>query len=278
MSSAAHLWLGELARCAGVTVRTVRWYCDQGLLPVACRSAAGYRLFGVEALARLELICTLREIGLDLPVIKQVLDRELKLPEVAGAHADALEAQISTLRLRHAVLRAVAARGAQPEEVELMHRLARLSAVERRRIVAEFLDQVFGAKTADPGFEAGMRAAVPELPDEPTPAQVQAWVEVAELIQDPAFQRRVQGMAEQVARWPARGESPHAAIARAAEVIVPKAGAALDAGLDPAGPQAATVLNEMMATLARLEGSTDSRQHRAELLTRLQIVADAKFE
>jgi DNA-binding transcriptional MerR regulator len=31
-SAAAHLRIGELAGCAGVTVRTVRWYCDQGLL------------------------------------------------------------------------------------------------------------------------------------------------------------------------------------------------------------------------------------------------------
>src|SRR5262249_43833919 len=146
------------------------------------RSAAGYQLFDAEALARLELVQTLRKIGLDLPAIKQVLDRELNLPEVAAAHADALEAQIRTLRLRHAVLRAVAARSAQPAEAELMHRLARLSAVERRRIVAEFLDQVFTGKTTDPGFEAGIRAQVPDLPNEPTPAQVEAWVELAELI------------------------------------------------------------------------------------------------
>jgi DNA-binding transcriptional MerR regulator len=229
-----------------------------------------------EALARLQLVRTLREVGLDLSAIKRVLDRELKLPEVAAAHAEALEVQIRTLRLRHAVLRAVAARSAQPEEVELMHRLARLSAAERRRIVAEFLDQVFTGRIADPGFEAGMRAQVPELPDEPTPAQVQAWVEVAELITDAAFRRRVRHMAAQVARWPSRGESPHEAIARAAEILVPQAAAALDTGLDPAVPRAATVLHEMLATLAGLEGSADSAQYRAGLAERLQIVADTQ--
>jgi DNA-binding transcriptional MerR regulator len=278
MNSAARLRIGELAQGAGVTVRTVRWYCDQGLLSPAGRSAAGYRLFDAEALARLELVRTLREIGLDLPAIKQVLDRELKLPEVAAAHADALEAQIRTLRLRHAVLRAVAARGAQPGEVGLMHRLARLSAAERRRIVAEFLDQVFTWGTADPGFEAGMRAQVPDLPDEPMSAQLEAWVELAELIADPDFRRRIQGMAAQVAHWPSRGESPHEAIARAAEAIVPQAGAALEAGLDPDGPEAAIVLNEMLATLAPLEGSADGPRYRAGLAERLQIVADPRVE
>jgi len=58
-------------------------------LPVV-RTAAGYRLYDSEALARLELIQTPREIGLDLPVIKKVLAREVKLADVAAAHADAL--------------------------------------------------------------------------------------------------------------------------------------------------------------------------------------------
>src|SRR5262249_59872695 len=56
----------------------------------------------------------MRQIGLDLPVIKKVLAREVNLADVAATHADALEAPIRTLRLRHAVLRAVPARGSQP--------------------------------------------------------------------------------------------------------------------------------------------------------------------
>jgi len=87
---AGYLTTGELARCAAVTVRTVRWYSDQGLLSPCCRSAAGYRLYACEALARLELIRTLREVGLDLPVIKKVLAREVNLADVAATHADAL--------------------------------------------------------------------------------------------------------------------------------------------------------------------------------------------
>ncbi len=269
---------GELARCAGVTVRTVRWYSDQGLLSPSGRTAAGYRLYGIEALARLELVRTLREIGLELPVIKKILTREVDLADVAAAHAEALEAQIRTLRLRHAVLRAVAARGSQPEEVALMHQLARLSAEERRRIIDDFLDNVFTRSAADPEFEAGMRSAVPDLPAEPSAAQVQAWVELAELTRDPDFRRRVRDMAEQVARWPSGGESPHAAIARAAAVILPKAEAALDAGLDPAAPEAAAIAAEIAAAVAEAEGTSDGPAFRARLLERLDIVADARVD
>src|SRR5262249_25524174 len=101
---------------------------------------------------------------------------------------------------------------------------------------------------------------------------------LAELIADPDFRRRVHGMAGQVARWPSSGESPHEAIARAAEAILPQAGAALEAGLDPGGPEAATVLGEMLATLAPLEGSADGPGYRAGRAEGPQIVAAPRFE
>jgi DNA-binding transcriptional MerR regulator len=269
---------GVLAGYAGVTVRAVRWYTEQGLLSPVCRSAGGYRLYDAGALARLELVRTLREMGLELPVIRKVLDREVELRDVAAVHADAVEAQIRALRLRHALLRAVAARGSEPEEAVMVHRLARLSAQERRRIVDDFLDDVFAGSGADPEFEAGLRSAVPELPDEPSAAQVEAWVELAELTGEPDFRRRVRAMAQQVARWSSGGGSPHAAIARAAGVVLPEAGTALEAGLDPAAPQAAAVAGRMAAAVATAEGGSDSPAFRAQLAGRLEIVADPRVE
>jgi hypothetical protein len=86
--------------------------------------------------------------------------REVSLPEVAAAHAEALAVQIRTLRLRRAVVTAVARRGSTPEELELMHKLAKLSADERRRLIDEFLDTVFSGLDAHPGFVA-LRTRVP---------------------------------------------------------------------------------------------------------------------
>src|SRR5437899_6110658 len=47
---------GELARRAGVSPDTLRHYERRGLLPRPQRSAAGYRLYSPEALARVRLI------------------------------------------------------------------------------------------------------------------------------------------------------------------------------------------------------------------------------
>ncbi|RZU18071.1 DNA-binding transcriptional MerR regulator [Streptomyces sp. BK239] len=155
--------IGELARRTGLTVKTIRFYSDRGIVAPTDRSPAGYRLYGIDAVARLSLVRTLRELGLDLPTIRKVVDRELSLPEVAAAHAEALAVQIRVLRLRRAVLMTVAERGSTPEETELMHRLAQLSEDERRRLIDDFLDAVFGGFDAASAFAGVMRALVDDV-------------------------------------------------------------------------------------------------------------------
>jgi DNA-binding transcriptional MerR regulator len=81
--------IGELARLSGLTVKAVRYYSDLGLVPPARRSPAGYRVYGAEAVARLGLVRTLRELGLGLSAIRAVADRDVPLagidPESAAA-------------------------------------------------------------------------------------------------------------------------------------------------------------------------------------------------
>lgn len=106
----AMLTIGQLARRTGLPARTIRFWSEIGALPVARRSASGYRLYDAQALARLELIATLRELGVGLADIRRVLDHTTTLAEIADTHVKALEAQIHTLRLRRGVLASVAPR------------------------------------------------------------------------------------------------------------------------------------------------------------------------
>ncbi len=59
--------VSELARAAGVTPATVRFYEAQGILPGAARRSNGYRDYDADDLCRLRLVVTLRGLGLDLP-------------------------------------------------------------------------------------------------------------------------------------------------------------------------------------------------------------------
>ncbi|MGW2271834.1 MerR family transcriptional regulator [Streptomyces yangpuensis] len=260
--------IGELARRTGLTVKTIRFYSDRGIVAPADRSPAGYRLYDIDAVARLDLVRTLRELGLDLPTIRKVVDRELSLPEVAAAHAEALAVQIRVLGLRRAVLTAVAERGSTPEETELMHRLAQLSEDERRRLIGDFLDAVFGGLDAVPAFAGVMRSMTPELPDNPKVEQVQAWVELAEMSLDPGFRAVVRRMAEDQAAEQAR-MGPRRDIAAA---VRDQVGPALTAGIDPASPQADPIVAAFMAHYAHLLGRPDDVELRRQLATRLESV------
>jgi DNA-binding transcriptional MerR regulator len=269
--------IGELARRTGLTVKTIRFYSDRGIVAPTDRSPAGYRLYDIDAVARLDLVRTLRELGLDLPTIRKVVDRELSLPEVAAAHAEALAVQISVLRRQRAVLTAVAERGSTPEETELMHRLAQLSEDERRRLIGDFLDAVFGGLDAAPAFAGVMRSMTPELPDSPEAEQVQAWVELAEMSLDPGFRAMVRRMAEDQAAEQARSDmtGPRRDIAAA---VRDQAGPALTAGIDPASPQADPIVAAFTAHYADLLGRPDDVELRRRLATRLESVNDPRRE
>src|SRR5215207_9315124 len=157
------LTIGRLAHRTGLPVRTLRFWSDEGAVPPVGRSAGGYRLYDAESVARVELVRTLRELGLGLDDVCRVLSGRTTVAEVADAQVAALDAQIRSLKVSRAVLSTVAKRGSTVEETTLMNRLARLSAAERKQIIDEFKEEVFG-DLDDPGLRDRMRKYSIELP------------------------------------------------------------------------------------------------------------------
>ncbi|MDN0199552.1 MerR family transcriptional regulator [Streptomyces sp. S.PNR 29] len=265
--------IGELARATGLTVRTIRYWSDAGVLTPVTRSSGGYRLYDAACAARLELIRTLRELGLGLDDVRRVLAGERTVAEVAAAHVAALDAQIRSLKVTRAVLSTVARRGSTAEEMTLMNKLARLSAAERTRIVEEFLAEIFdGLDAADPDIRTRLRFHAAELPDDPTPEQVDAWVELAELIQDPEFRALMRSMVEFNAadRGP---EVPAGTSLWFMSRLVQLAGEALREGVAPEAPEADRILRGLLgdagraAVLERLTAAANERVARYRQLS-----------
>lgn len=253
--------IGQLAERTGLSVRTLRFYADEGVIPEAGRTESGYRLFGADAVARARLVRTLRELGVGLDDVRRVLAAETTLADVAAAHARALDTQIRTLRIRRAVLAAVA-RSTEPEELERMTDLTTMTAEERRRIVDDYVEAVFGADEEDAsGVADKLRMGAPELPDDPTADQVAAWVEVAELLRDPDFVATSRRMAER-----ARAEGPEPDVAQFAvgKAVGEHAGAAVAAGLDPASDQARAVVERIEAAAGDGAAPTEDRAAAAD--------------
>jgi DNA-binding transcriptional MerR regulator len=67
------LYIGQLARKAGVKPDTVRFYEKNGLMPSPARTGAGYRVYDGAALARLRFIRTAQSLGFTLDEIQRIL-------------------------------------------------------------------------------------------------------------------------------------------------------------------------------------------------------------
>ncbi len=81
----------ELAQLAGTTSRALRHYDEIGLLPPSSIGANGYRYYDQGSLIRLQRILLLRELGLGLPQVAEVLNRD-------KSERLALEAHLAWLR------------------------------------------------------------------------------------------------------------------------------------------------------------------------------------
>ncbi len=260
------LTIGQLARRSGVPVRTIRFWSDEGVLPETDRSTGGYRRYDARAVARLDLVRTLRELGLGLDDVRLVLERKRSVEDVAAAHVRAIDDQIRVLRTQRAVCTLLARGPSSPRKAALMNDLARLSASERQRMIDEFVDATFaGTDPGAPGSRIadGMRKLPPTLPDDPSTEQVEAWLELAELVSDPAFRARVREMAVAGADAGTAEYDP--------APVIEHAGAAVAAGTAPGSA-------EGQAVLERIIGPDMDAAARIELADRMATFTDRRVE
>lgn len=104
----ADLSSGDLARATGNTVRTIRFYEEEGLLRPAVVSEGGHRRYTENDLERLRLISDLRELGLSLCEIRSVLEIRsgcqtasefaLRFQQVLSGHLEQAQKRLERLR------------------------------------------------------------------------------------------------------------------------------------------------------------------------------------
>lgn len=106
------LRIGELAAQSGVTPDTLRYYERLGLMPRACRTAGGFRLFPKGATARVRFIKQAQANGLSLAEIRQLLacrdggvDRCRRVHRLLGLKLAEIQTKLVQLREFEQVLR-----------------------------------------------------------------------------------------------------------------------------------------------------------------------------
>ncbi|MBL1078904.1 MerR family transcriptional regulator [Nocardia sp. 2] len=176
--------IGELARSTGLEVRTIRFYCDEGVLE-ARRTSGGHRMFVADtAVEQLMLVRRLRGLGLGLAAIVDVLRGERSVGEVVAAERARADREFEAVAWRRAALRAVEV--AEPGERD--RRLALLASVADGRTahdaLVQFWRQIF-APMPDTDFDGYVAMNIPEPPADPSAAQVVAYAELSCLVARP---------------------------------------------------------------------------------------------
>jgi DNA-binding transcriptional MerR regulator len=259
--------IGELARRTGLTVKTIRFYSDAGVVPPTDRTHSGYRLYSVESITKLELVRTLRELGAGLDEVQRVLARETTLSSLADAHLALLEQQMRVLRTRRAVLRAVVKQDSTIDEVRLMHKVAQMSDEERYRLIDEFWEEITEGLDQLPDFAHWRRSTRPNLPEDPSIEQLQAWIELAELVRDTEFRRAVrefyrERLEGRNAEFPSGPESEST---KKRWAIINAARKAMKAGKPPSSAQARSLADRLVRLATAENGKDDTAEFRTTL-------------
>ncbi len=79
--------IGQVATAADVNIQTIRYYERRGLFPTPRRTAAGYRQYADDAVARLRFIKHAQELGFSLREIQELLGLRVR----HGAACDTVE-------------------------------------------------------------------------------------------------------------------------------------------------------------------------------------------
>jgi DNA-binding transcriptional MerR regulator len=267
---AKRLTIGELSRRTGVPVKTLRFYSDEGLLPPAERSPSGYRLYAEEHVLRIDLIRTLREAGIGLEAIGRVLRRDMKLAEVLHLRLGAVEAHIASLQRVAAALRATIRSGATEADLRRLSMVTKLSKEERKKVVEGFYAKVMDGYPVPHDWVKNMvEASVPDMPEDATAEQLDAWVELATMLEDPSFLANMRSGASDF--W--SKDVDMAALQKIQGEFTVAAAEVRGRGVDPKSEEATAFVRRFIGKMAAVSGQTED-----QVTERLRVQYDRRAE
>jgi len=265
-----NLSIGQLGRRSGVSVKTIRFYSDAGLLPPQ-RSSAGHRRYDATDVARLTLIRNLRSLDVGLDMIGELLTGVTDLQQCLRAQERVLQLRLLTVRRQLAVCRA-SAHDDPEHHADRLQALNRIEAAERDQLLDRFWDTVLPQSD---GPEQMRRSGTPDLPPEPTAAQVDAWLELTELAADPDFRDTLRRNATWFSQHTTRGFDEGSWPRLMAEVCTLAEPLIAD-GVDPGDQRTAAAVAALADAYAMAFGRNDSPEFRRWLSDELNRATDPR--
>jgi len=112
--------VGELAKKMGITVRTLQYYDQEGLLSPSSESEGGFRLYTDKDMVKLIQIQTMKQLGFTLSEIKKrlvSLDTPSDMINALSEHETVIEKEMETLAVS---LKAIKALKAEVTQIQTM--------------------------------------------------------------------------------------------------------------------------------------------------------------
>jgi DNA-binding transcriptional MerR regulator len=186
----------EFAELAGVTVRALHHYDRLALLRPR-RTEAGYRLYGIRELERLEQVVALKFLGIPLKQIKLLLDHDSRqLSDVLQSQRRALEEKRRWLDQAIGAIRD-AERAIHPDRQTDAAVLKKIIEVIEMQDNADFMKQYY-SEAAQGKMAERKEQWTPELQAATTQAWTDLFREVEAALGDDPASEKVQALA---ARW-----------------------------------------------------------------------------
>ncbi len=127
---AQHMQIGEVATRTGLSLRSIRYYEEVGLVRPSMRSAGGSRLYTDEDVARLELVKRMKPLDFSLEDMRGLLEV-----------ADALEVETDDAERRRLLERLTGFQDAAEERVDTLRRRLRVAEEFAAGLVERFEGQ-----------------------------------------------------------------------------------------------------------------------------------------
>ncbi|MDQ0615113.1 DNA-binding transcriptional MerR regulator [Microbacterium sp. W4I4] len=266
--------IGDVARRTGLSVSAIRYYSDEGLVEPTDETDGGHRLYDAEAIARLEFIRTLRDLETGLDQVRRVLTGTVELRDLLAEHLEFVETRTRDLQAKRAVLRALVRSASTQERARLLRRLVTMSDAQRQSLVDDFLAEVSRGMPADVADR--LREARPQLTDDPAPAQLDAWIDLAELLQDDDYRAVTreylrETYASEIGRRMAE-PGIQDSIRSAGEDLMPRLAAAHSSGLSPEDPYATDLAGRFVQQTATAGGAIVDDELRNRLASRYREI------
>ncbi|MBV9387634.1 MAG: MerR family transcriptional regulator, partial [Chroococcidiopsidaceae cyanobacterium CP_BM_ER_R8_30] len=115
--------IGELAKQTGISIRTLHYYDEIGLLSPSHRTESGHRLYVEQDIIRLQQVMSLRQLGFSLKEIRECLENvtAFSLQQVINLHQTRLREQIARLNTLIGRLNAITRELQTTQSVSVAH-------------------------------------------------------------------------------------------------------------------------------------------------------------